>query len=80
MIVTHDNVVLPILARDLKEISDESSPFFFRIKYAVKAYDPYFVQRRDACEFLKSSSFQKIVASMRILEREASADFTNEYL
>ncbi|KAF5450133.1 hypothetical protein F2P56_030508, partial [Juglans regia] len=53
---------------------------FLRIQAEVGAYDPYFVQRRDAARRLGHSSLQKITAAMRILAYGVSGDFVDEYL
>ncbi|XP_062088806.1 uncharacterized protein LOC133795371 [Humulus lupulus] len=53
---------------------------FLRIQAEVEAYEPYFVQRRDAAKRLGHSSLQKITAAMRILAYGVSRDFVDEYL
>ncbi|XP_062103085.1 uncharacterized protein LOC133814097 [Humulus lupulus] len=53
---------------------------FLRIQAEVEAYEPYFVQRRDAAKRLGHSSLQKITAAMRILAYGVSGDFVDEYL
>ena len=55
-------------------------PLFFRIQHAVEAYDPYFVQRRDACGALGLSSLQKISAAFRMLAYGVPADSVDEYV
>ncbi|XP_062119253.1 uncharacterized protein LOC133833004 [Humulus lupulus] len=53
---------------------------FLRIQAKVEAYEPYFVQRRDAAKRLGHSSLQKITVAMRILAYGVSGDFVDEYL
>ncbi|XP_062114075.1 uncharacterized protein LOC133825101 [Humulus lupulus] len=53
---------------------------FLHIQAEVEAYEPYFVQRRDAAKRLDHSSLQKITAAMRILTYGVSRDFVDEYL
>ncbi|XP_062089263.1 uncharacterized protein LOC133795823 [Humulus lupulus] len=49
---------------------------FLHIQAEVEAYEPYFVQRRDAAKRLG----QKITAAMRILAYGVSGDFVDEHL
>ncbi|KAL5579403.1 hypothetical protein UlMin_011845 [Ulmus minor] len=55
-------------------------PLCFRIQHAVEAYDPYFVQRRDACGALGLSSLQKKSAAFRMLAYGVPADSVDEYM
>ena len=55
-------------------------PFFFRIQHVMETYDPYFVQRRDACGALGLSSLQKISAAFRMLAYGVPADSVDEYV
>ena len=55
-------------------------PLFFRIQHGVEAYDPYFVQRRDACGKVGLSSLQKISAAFRMLAYGVPADSVDEYV
>ncbi|KAL5570233.1 hypothetical protein UlMin_026808 [Ulmus minor] len=55
-------------------------PLFFRIQHAVEAYDPYFVQRMDACGALGLSSLQKNSAAFRMLAYGVPADSVDEYV
>ena len=53
---------------------------FLRIRSAIEVYDPYFVQRRDAYGRLGLSSFQKMIAALRMLAYGVAADLTDEYV
>ncbi|KAF5459913.1 hypothetical protein F2P56_019822 [Juglans regia] len=53
---------------------------FLYIQTEVEAYDPYFVQKRDAAKRLGHSSIQKITVAMRILAYGVYGDFVDEYL
>ncbi|XP_031261670.1 uncharacterized protein LOC116119875 [Pistacia vera] len=57
-----------------------SQSLFLRIQSAVEAYDPYFVQKRDAVGFLGLSSLQKITAALRMLAYGVAADYVDEYV
>ena len=52
----------------------------FRIQHAVETYDPYFVQRRDACRVVGLSSLQKNLATFRMLAYGVPADSVDEYV
>ncbi|XP_062113955.1 uncharacterized protein LOC133824958 [Humulus lupulus] len=53
---------------------------FLHIQSEVKAYEPYFIQRRDAAKRLDHSSLHKITVVMRILAYGVSEDFLEEGL
>ncbi|XP_030945886.1 uncharacterized protein LOC115970386 [Quercus lobata] len=53
---------------------------FLRIHSRVEAPEPYFVQKRNAANTLGLSSLQKMIAAIRMLAYEVSADFMDEYL
>lgn len=44
-----------------------SCDLFLHIHFVVKAHDDYFVQTRDAGGRLRLSSFQKMIASIKML-------------
>jgi hypothetical protein len=53
---------------------------FNRIKIAIEAHKPYFVQRRDAAKKLGHSFIQKMTAALRMLAYGVSNDFMDKYL
>ena len=55
-------------------------PLFFRIQSAIEAYDPYFVQKRDAAGVVGLSSIQKITAALRMLTYGVPADSVDDYI
>jgi hypothetical protein len=57
-----------------------SRPLFFRLQSALEAYDPYFIQKRNAAGTLGLSSLQKMTAALRILAYGVAADSTDEYV
>ena len=57
-----------------------SRPLFFRLQFALKAHDPYFIQKRNAARMLGLSSLQKITVALRMLAYGVAADSTYEYV
>ncbi|CAL5402850.1 unnamed protein product [Camellia sinensis] len=53
---------------------------FLRILSMVEAYDPYFVQKKDAIGVLGLSSLQKMTAAMRMLAYGVAADSVDDYV
>ncbi|XP_028076400.1 uncharacterized protein LOC114278528 [Camellia sinensis] len=53
---------------------------FLLILSTVKAYDPYFVQKKDVVGVLGLSSFQKMTAAMRMLAYGVAADSVDDYV
>ncbi|XP_059627142.1 uncharacterized protein LOC132269940 [Cornus florida] len=53
---------------------------FFRILNDVKAYDDYFVQKKDATGRLGLPSIQKMTTAIRILAYGCAADHYDEYI
>ena len=53
---------------------------FLRILSMVEAYDPYFVQKKDALGIFGLSSLQKITAAMRMLAYGIAADSVDDYV
>ncbi|XP_059639777.1 uncharacterized protein LOC132282169 [Cornus florida] len=53
---------------------------FLRILNDVKAYDNYFVQKKDATSHLGLSSIQKMTTAVRILAYGCAADHYDEYI
>jgi len=47
---------------------------------AIEAHDDYFVQKRDCCNELGLSCFQKVTAAFRMLTYGVPADATDEYV
>ena len=57
-----------------------SQSLFLRIQFKVETYEPYFIQKRDNTQRLGLSSFQKIMAVLRMLAYGMAADFMDEYV
>ena len=57
-----------------------SRELFLRIMNAIEAHDDYFVQKRDCCNELGLSCFQKVTAAFRMLTYGVPADATDEYV
>jgi hypothetical protein len=57
-----------------------SRPPFFLLQSAREAYDPYFIQKRNAAGTLGLSSLQKMTAALKILAYGVVADSTDEYV
>ncbi|KAG5557080.1 hypothetical protein RHGRI_007365 [Rhododendron griersonianum] len=57
-----------------------SHSLFLRIHDAVKAQEPYFIQKRNAAGKLGLSSLQKMTAAFRMLAYGAPADSVDEYV
>jgi hypothetical protein len=57
-----------------------SRPLFFRLQSALEAYDPYFIQKRNAAGTLGLSSLQKMTTALRILAYGVAVDSTDEYV
>jgi hypothetical protein len=57
-----------------------SRPLFLRSKSMLEATEPYFVQRRNAVGRLGLSSFQKMIAAIRMLAYGTTADLCDEYV
>ncbi|XP_058211489.1 uncharacterized protein LOC131323659 [Rhododendron vialii] len=57
-----------------------SRSLFLRIHDAVKAHEPYFIQKRNAAGKLGLSSLQKMTAAFRMLAYGAPADSVDEYV
>ncbi|XP_012859009.1 PREDICTED: putative nuclease HARBI1 [Erythranthe guttata] len=55
-------------------------PLFCRILSDVEAYDPYFVQKKDAVGIPGLSSLQKVIAAYRILAYGVPADFLDDHI
>ncbi|XP_059650108.1 uncharacterized protein LOC132295856 [Cornus florida] len=53
---------------------------FLRIMNDVKAYDDYFIQKRDATGCLGLSSIQKMTTAIHILVYDCAADHCDEYI
>ena len=53
---------------------------FIRIVEACENNCRYFVQRRNAAGLIGFSSYQKILAAMRVIAYGVPADYTDEYL
>lgn len=62
-----------------EEVSNQSHTFFL-IQHAVEAYDPYFVQKKDACGIVGLSSLQNISSAFRMLSYGLPADSVDEYV
>nr|XP_023887251.1 uncharacterized protein LOC111999355 [Quercus suber] len=57
-----------------------SRNLFLRIQHEVKAYESYFIQKRDNAQKWGLSSFQKITTALRMLVYGVTADFMDEYV
>ncbi|RWR79965.1 putative nuclease HARBI1 [Cinnamomum micranthum f. kanehirae] len=57
-----------------------SRSLFLRIQSVLEANGPYFVQRRNNAGRLGLSSFQKMIAAIRLLAYGGTADLCDEYL
>lgn len=57
-----------------------SRSLFLRIQSMLEANEPYFVQRRNNAGRLGLSSFQKMIAAIRMLAYGETADLCDEYL
>ena len=57
-----------------------SQSLFLRIQFKVETYEPYFIQKRDNTQRLGLSSFQKIIAVLRMLVYGMASDFMDEYV
>ena len=57
-----------------------SRPLFFRLQSALKAHDPYFIQKRNAARTFGLSSLQKMTVALRILAYGVAADSIDEYV
>lgn len=55
-------------------------PLFLHILNAIGVHNPYFVQKIDACNFIKFSTLQKMTTAMKMLAYGTSADALNKYL
>ena len=53
---------------------------FLHILSMVEAFDPYFVQKKDAIGVLGLSSLQKMTAAMRMRAYGVAADFVDDYV
>ncbi|XP_028055508.1 uncharacterized protein LOC114259680 [Camellia sinensis] len=53
---------------------------FLRIHSTLKAYEPYFVQKRNGARVLGLSSYQKMIAALRMLAYGVATDFMDEYV
>ncbi|KAG5549109.1 hypothetical protein RHGRI_014472 [Rhododendron griersonianum] len=57
-----------------------SHSLFLRIHNAVKAHEPYFIEKRNVAGKLGLSSLQKMTIAFRMLAYGAPADFVDEYV
>ncbi|KAF8390509.1 hypothetical protein HHK36_025036 [Tetracentron sinense] len=57
-----------------------SRHLFHRIQSAMKAYDPYFVLKRNAAGVIGLSSLQKVIVTMRMLAYGVAADAVDDYV
>ena len=57
-----------------------SHPLFFRLQFALKAHDPYCIQKRNVVGMLGLSFLQKMTVALRILAYGVATDSTDEYM